>query len=258
MRAARSFALGGHGKSSYGLAMSTTELAGLRIHAVGGAAPAAPRALVILLHGFGAPGDDLVQLAVDIAAPRGTQFLFPEAPIDLAEVSPEMAGARAWWPIDVMRVQIAMMSGRSEELAEYLRPGMAPAVALVKELVVEARRQYEVGFERIVLGGFSQGAIVALEATLEAQRPLAGLLLFSGACLDTATLVPRAQPLAPMPIVISHGQADPILPYSLGERVAKELVRAGWNVEWVPFLGGHGIPPKATSAAGRLVSTQLV
>ncbi len=237
--------------------MTTMKFAGLKVHAVGGASVARPDALVILLHGFGAPGDDLVSLSGDITAPAGTLFLFPEAPVDLAAATTEMGGARAWWPIDVMRVQFAMMSGALEDLADYLRPGLAPAVAQVTQLVLEASQYYGVGLGRIVFGGFSQGAILSLEATLEAQWHLGGLLLFSGSCLDGATLVQRALPLAPMPTIVSHGQVDPILPFALAERLHLALARAGWNVDWVPFLGGHQLPPQAIHAASRLVGSQL-
>jgi phospholipase/carboxylesterase len=214
--------------------------------------------LVILLHGFGAPGDDLVPLAREVDAPPGTLFLFPEAPIIVDAGIGGSDAARAWWPIDVVRVQVAMMSGRFEEAAEMLRPGMQPAVEVVSELVEQARGRYQVASDRTVVGGFSQGAIVALEFALQRyRRPFAGLLLFSGAYLDGKTLEARARSLAPMPCVVSHGQVDPILPYSLGENLGSELARAGWCVDWVPFLGGHGIPPKAAQAAGRLLRTQL-
>lgn len=237
--------------------MSTIEIAGLKLHARRGAATTAPDALVILLHGFGAPGDDLVPLAQEVSAPPGTLFLFPEAPIVIDERPGGPGVARAWWPIDLVRVQVAMMSGRFDEVAELLRPGMQPAVDAVSVLVEQACQHYGVASERTVVGGFSQGAIVALEFALQRQWPLAGLLLFSGACLENKTLEVRARSLAPMPSVVSHGQVDPILPYSLGEYLGSELARAGWCVDWVPFLGGHGIPPKAALAAGRLLNKQL-
>src|SRR5262245_45871791 len=57
--------------------------------------------LVVLLHGFGAPGDDLVPLFRQLDVPRSVRFAFPEAPIDLGElVGPAYAGGRAWWMID--------------------------------------------------------------------------------------------------------------------------------------------------------------
>jgi len=238
--------------------MESVELVGLRVRVVAGNTAFAPTFLVILLHGFGAPGDDLVPLANELVAPDGTWFLIPEAPFNLSDSAPQMGEVRAWWPIDLASVQVAMFSRDLEALAEGLRAGSAPAVERVSRLVEEACRHFGVSSKRTVLGGFSQGAIVALEATLDLRWPLAGLLLFSGLSLYGKTLVERAGAAAPMASVVSHGQSDPILPYSLGEQMGSDLARAGWDVDWVPFVGGHGIPPKAIHAAGRLLSTQLV
>ena len=59
--------------------------------------------VVVLLHGFGAPGDDLASLWRVLRAPTGTRFVFPEAPLSLEAMG--MPGARAWWMIDMMRLQ---------------------------------------------------------------------------------------------------------------------------------------------------------
>src|SRR5688500_5394509 len=69
--------------------------------------------IVVLLHGFGAPGDDLVSLAHGIAAPPGTRFVFPEAPISFYAGFGE---SRAWWMIDLERIQRMLMLGQLEEL----------------------------------------------------------------------------------------------------------------------------------------------
>ncbi len=66
--------------------------------------------VVVLLHGFGAPGDDLVGLWRSFAAPRGTRYVFPEAPIALGH---QYAGGRAWWWIDLeMRSRREMEGAR--------------------------------------------------------------------------------------------------------------------------------------------------
>ena len=57
---------------------------------------------VVLLHGFGAPGEDLVPLARMLDAPPGTRFVFPVGPIELGLPFSE---ARAWWMIDISRFE---------------------------------------------------------------------------------------------------------------------------------------------------------
>src|SRR5260221_4639921 len=74
----------------------------------GGSGPA-----ILLCHGFGAPGADLVPLARVIDAGRDVRWFFPEAPIDLGL---EMMGGRAWWEIDLVRMQTAIARGQRDAL----------------------------------------------------------------------------------------------------------------------------------------------
>ncbi len=78
-----------------------------------------PTGVVVLCHGFGAPGDDLVGLAdtfvrLNPALSDRIQFVFPEAPLTI----PEVPGGRAWWPIDMMQMQMAMMAGEFREMRQ--------------------------------------------------------------------------------------------------------------------------------------------
>jgi phospholipase/carboxylesterase len=82
---------------------------------------------------------------------------------------------------------------------------------------------------------------------------LGGLLLFSASLLDSNDVRQRAETLGSMRAVVSHGRQDPILPFLLGEELAKILNSAGWQADWVPFNGAHGIPPEALASAERLL-----
>src|SRR3954447_22945350 len=63
---------------------------------------------VVLMHGYGAPGDDLVSMASAVEAPAGTTFVFPEAPLALSDPMMAFLGdARAWWPVDIGRYERA-------------------------------------------------------------------------------------------------------------------------------------------------------
>src|SRR5258708_1440240 len=111
--------------------------------------------LVVLLHGFGAPGDDLVGLWRALAAPRGTRYVFPEAPVDLG---PAYAGGRAWWWIDIEARMRREMAGKRDvtEVPEGLDLVRPQVVALVEEAV----RLLHPPPGKVVLGGFSQGAML--------------------------------------------------------------------------------------------------
>jgi phospholipase/carboxylesterase len=204
--------------------------------------------LVVLLHGFGAPGDDLVPLARVLDVPKEVRFAFPEAPIDMG---PEAMGGRAWWWVDMMRIQLAQARGeeldRSSEIPEGIEDARASVIAMLAELDEALRPPI------LVLGGFSQGAMLACDVALRTDRPLAGLALLSGTLIakeEWAPLVPKRQGL---PVLVSHGMADPILAFGAAERLRDFLSEAGLVVTWVPFRGGHEIPPAALEALGRLV-----
>src|SRR5688500_7344014 len=97
--------------------MNTVELGKLRVVATGGSdrrgggdGPA-----ILLCHGFGAPGDDLVPLARVVDVGREVRWFFPEAPHEL-DLGYGMTG-RAWWNIDMVRLQEMLMRGQGRQLA---------------------------------------------------------------------------------------------------------------------------------------------
>ena len=198
--------------------------------------------LVILLHGFGAPGDDLVAIgeALEGTVHAGTRFAFPEAPIDLG---PMFAGGRAWWHIDLeerMRRQV-----RGERNVKEVPDGLHAISANVATLVRALVEQLAPPPDKVVLGGFSQGAMLALDVALRSDVNLAGLVLLSGthiASEEWAALM-EAGSRSGLPVFQSHGREDPVLPFSISEGLKGTLTKAGMVVEWVPFEGGHAIPP---------------
>ncbi len=209
--------------------------------------------IVVLLHGFGAPGDDLVPLAQVLGAPAGTRFLFPRAPVEL----PGMFGdARAWWMIDVEKLQRDLAAGRARDLSEDEPEGLPDARAKMASFLASLDSRLGASAP-LVLGGFSQGAMLALDTVLHVERPLAGLVALSGTLLSAKTWVPRMPARADLPVFQSHGRADPLLPFSVAEMLKDELRGAGLSVTWEPFEGGHEIPPPVLDKLGAFLRTQL-
>lgn len=195
--------------------------------------------VVVLLHGFGAPAEDLVPLADEIAAPPGTRFIFPGAPLELPM---GYFDARAWWMIDMERLQRAMMLGEVRDLSRDVPEGLGEARLMVDELLDEVQARYQENGQRLVLGGFSQGAMLATDVALRSDRPLAGLVLMSGTLLAEDQWAPLMARRAGLKILQSHGTMDPILPFSLAERLRDLWLAAGADLQFVPFHGGHQIP----------------
>lgn len=234
--------------------MKTTKIAGLTVRQTGGTDGdgGGDGLTVVLLHGFGAPGDDLVPLADAIAAPAGTRFLFPEAPMLLpAELGG--GGGRAWWMIDMMRLQMAMMMGQLRDLTQEVPEGLEPARERIIRLLDALVRDHRVDRERLVLGGFSQGAMLACDVALRTDDPLAALVLMSGTYLAESEWQPLMEKRKGLPVLQSHGTGDPLLPFEIAERLRDALTAAGLDVEFIRFGGGHGIAPDVLAHLGALL-----
>ncbi len=194
---------------------------------------------VVLLHGFGAPGDDLVPLAQFLTVPQGTRFAFPAAPLTLPM---GWGDSRAWWMIDMEQRMQARAEGRWEELSQDIPRGLQEARTQIMECLEMIKDRLQVSPSTMVIGGFSQGAMLSLDVTLHAQWPLAGLVILSGALIAKNEWLPRLPDRRGLPVFQSHGAEDPILDFGTAQQLRDHLQTAGLHVEWVEFDGGHEIP----------------
>ncbi|MFO0678171.1 MAG: hypothetical protein U0169_16670 [Polyangiaceae bacterium] len=209
---------------------------------------------VILLHGFGAPGDDLVSLHRVMRVPEGTRFVFPAAPIGFDTGYGE---GRAWWMIDMSRFERAMVGGAPPDFSHEVPEGLPAARELVKGMLEAAVRDLKLDLSRTVLGGFSQGAMLSMDVALRTDIPFAGLLLLSGTLIARDEWLPRMPGRNTIPVFQSHGTHDPILAFSVAERLHTELDAAGFRTEWVTFRGQHEIPAPALDGATAFVNRVL-
>jgi phospholipase/carboxylesterase len=199
--------------------------------------------VVVLLHGFGAPGDDLVPLWRVLDVPRSTRFAFPAAPVGL----PEFMGGRAWWLIPAEYWEDPGRD-RSGEIPAGLSAARASVVAMLDDL------QRRLAPPSIVLGGFSQGAMLSVDVCAHDGRPLAGLALLSGTLIAAPLWAPRLPSRRGLPVLQSHGSADPLLVPAGADRLRACLTEAGLDVEWHPFRGGHEIPQSVVEALGAFIT----
>ena len=164
--------------------------------------------------------------------------------MSLASVLPAalLREARAWWLLDLDSLETAVRAGCFEVLTASNPPGLEGARKAVVGVLDELMQSYEIGSERIVLGGFSQGAIVACDVALHDARPLAGLVLMSGTLMAEDAWTARMPDRVGLRVLQSHGSDDTLMPLELSERLRDLFVAAGLPVEWVPFRGGHSVP----------------
>jgi phospholipase/carboxylesterase len=199
---------------------------------------------VVLLHGWGAPGDDLVALADELVRP-GTRFFVPEGPLV------ELGGGRAWWHLDEARPPHAW--------DDEVPAGHAPhaQVTAARELVLALvdRIRTRVQPRVLALAGFSQGGMLALDVALAARPPVDRVAVLSGVLLADSLPALLADGCPRPPVLISHGRQDPLLRFGGGERASQILERRGFPVTWLPFTGGHEIPTPVMEALRTFLAT---
>ena len=233
--------------------MRTTRLADLNTRISGGTDRdgGGTGPVVVLLHGYGAPGDDLVAVQRMLSVPREVRFVFPEAPLAPEELRP--FGGRAWWPIDIFALQQSVAQGRERERMHSVPEGLAAARAQFTAFMDALQRELNVSSDHIILGGFSQGSMLAMDFVLRDSRPLAGLVLLSTTPLCVGEWQPLMAARKGLPVLQSHGSHDTLLVHKLAEAQRDMLREAGLDVTWISFPGGHELPGNVLEALSRFI-----
>jgi phospholipase/carboxylesterase len=200
---------------------------------------------VILLHGYTSKPEDWLSFTNTIHLPAGGFFVFPEGPEATAPPEGQLGG-RAWWPLD---------------LASYIPPGSAlpdlsktrplqlsKCVKRVRTLLSEIKLRSNSGSNPLILGGFSQGAIIASDIAFRTNEPLEALIILSGTAVDESTWIQGMSKRRDLPVFISHGRKDATFSFEIANRLQQEMRNAGMNVTWVPFEGGHEMPVAVVNA----------
>ena len=205
----------------------------------------APKRIVMLSHGFGAPGNDLVPLAgelvhIDPSLEAETQFIFPAAPLSLASMG--IYGGLAWWMIDLESRIEAFERGDFDILRNDEPEGMAEVSDALLAATEDALSQAGLDASRLIIGGFSQGSMVSTDVALRMKDRPAGLAVLSGTLICEARWKELADRRGPLPVLQTHGHFDQILPYQCAEWLKEMFENAGFPLDFRPFPGRHEIP----------------
>ncbi len=211
--------------------------------------PAAPaEGAVILLHGLGADGWDLLPVVEALRLPDATplRFILPHAPVRAVTVSGgyEM---RAWCDVrDITpedRVDPRGLAETAQRIDDYL----------------EREKRLGIRAGRLVLAGFSQGGAVALHEGLRHTGRLAGIVALSTFLPFPDALTREQSPAnAGLPILMCHGTEDLIVPVRLGRDASALLSRMGHRVEWHEYPAmGHEICAEEISVMSRWIRERM-
>ena len=200
------------------------------------AAGGPPRQLVVLLHGVGADGHDLIELAPLLARDLPhARFVAPDGPqpCDMAPYG------RQWFSLQKRRPAAMLV-------------GLTRTVPLVDAFLDEELRQAGLDDRALALVGFSQGTMMSLHVAPRRSQPCAGVVGFSGALVGVELL--REEIKSKPPVCLIHGDVDPVVPFSSMQWASDGLTGVGIAVQ------SHGRPglPHGIDQEGIAIATRFL
>lgn len=186
----------------------------------------APEYLMILLHGYGASGNDLIGLSdiFDQIIPQ-TVYLSPHAPHQTP------FGGHQWFPL-------------SDLSSRELETGTISIAPYVHNFIDQALAYYKIKPEKLIIAGFSQGSMISMHVSMEREIAPAAILAYSGALTAVDGIEERIK--SKPPILICHGGDDPVVLPSYTSKATETLKNLGFEAEGYIYPGYlHTIPPEA-------------
>jgi len=175
--------------------------------------------MVIMIHGRGADMNDLADLAPLLDTPTGARFVFPNAP-KAFEAYPGMSFGWTWfegWPPG--------------------RESVSESRAILMRFLDEITGLYPTS--SLIVSGFSQGAMMSLDVGLRATRDVAAIIAMSGGLYEDK--LPDLRARSSVPILISHGSQDEVVPVNYARRARAVLEEAGFDVTYDEYPMGHQV-----------------
>jgi len=179
---------------------------------------------VIWLHGLGADGHDFAGIVeqLDLPLDHTTRFVFPHAPVQAVTINGGMQ-MRSWYDIRSM-----------DMMGDVDAEGIGVSCRQVYDLIEDQLKQ-GIKPENIVIAGFSQGGLIALHTALSYEKQLAGVLALSTYC----PMYEQFHLHRSMPILMTHGTMDQVIPITIAEHSMKALEYKGYKIDWRTYPMEH-------------------
>ena len=199
------------------------------------------KSLVILLHGYGSNGEDLISLAPywerDLP---DTVFVSPDAPFGC-----EIGFGYQWFSLQSW-APLAMLSAAEK------------TGSILNHFIDEQMKEFSVTPDKVALVGFSQGTMMSLFVAPRRKEPIAGVLGFSGALLGGEGLIGQPN-ISRMPIHLVHGEMDNVVPVGAWLHATETLRQAGFDVSGHTTPGlVHSIDEKGIHEGGEFLKSVLI
>lgn len=222
-----------------------TCLAGRSTAVVGSAAP---RADLILLHGYDMNADAFTPFAQSMQLPVNAYL--PTAHHQVSN------GGFSWWPVDEAARQAQLNSG-ARDLALTYPVQREQARAQLCKLADEIRRLNGADQRPLILCGFSQGGMLACDALMQTRIEVDALIVLSACRIALEEWRCSQRRLAGLPVLLAHGREDQNLSLAAGQALAKWLESRGAHLELLEFDGAHETPLPVWRAVRRFVLSRF-
>lgn len=190
-----------------------------KTYAFGPANGGKPEKVVLMLHGYGSNGQDLISLAQYLAeAAPNAIFLSPDAPFP-CDGAPF---GRQWFPLQSFD-------------PDYMLAGIRRTEPVLNDFIDQVLAQLDLKDSDLALLGFSQGTMMSLYAAPRRKNAIAGVIGYSGALLGAEEL--KGTGIQKMPVVLIHGEADEVVTFDRYEAAQSQLENAGFDVEGLSIPG---------------------
>ena len=187
------------------------------------------KSTIIWLHGMGSDGHDFEAIVpeLNLSKDSSIRFIFPHAPMRSLTIN-EGAEMRAWYDF-LPHSETAGTNDIAESTAQL-------------EQFIEQEIDRGISSQNILLAGFSQGGVIALNAGTRFNKRLAGILAISTYLHDfVGTQDKMSDANLAIPIMMAHGTQDPMIPIVRAATSRENLIRLGYDVRWFDYPIGHQV-----------------
>lgn len=198
----------------------------------------------VILHGYGASFNDLAPLHSYLDKEESFDWYFVDAPFSV-DIGMGMKG-KAWFPIDMMRLQMLLQAGKFEEAFYDHNPSGLQEMTESMVRLLEIIKKESQG---IILGGFSQGTMIGTSVQMKSPELVDALILFSSTVFHRERFQEQGGNFKDLPIFQSHGMFDPVLPFNMAQKLYAILNEYTNDISFESFEGGHEIPMEVIQKA---------